>query len=130
VTDLKDHGAGPEVFDRIHANSIKTDVLEGAECFIELSCDSIIGNGGGAALDVAWAVVLKIHHSGQKLLELPLNGYFFTGSYVTDKFIYDRVAKKMVPCQLELCGKDPLYVSENNLPRLMLGVPIGIVRTA
>jgi len=52
--------------------------------------------------------------SGQYLIELPLNGYFFTGSYNTGYKIYQQVAPKMVPCQMELGGKDPLYVSANN----------------
>jgi acyl-CoA reductase-like NAD-dependent aldehyde dehydrogenase len=51
---------------------------------------------------------------GEALLELPLDGYFFTGSYRTGKYIYEKVAPKMVPCQLELGGKDPLYVSADN----------------
>ncbi|PCH93226.1 MAG: aldehyde dehydrogenase [Bacteroidetes bacterium] len=51
--------------------------------------------------------------AGETLLDLPLDGYFFTGSYNTGKYIYERVAKKMVPCQMELGGKDPLYVAED-----------------
>ncbi|NBT16097.1 MAG: aldehyde dehydrogenase family protein, partial [Chitinophagia bacterium] len=47
---------------------------------------------------------------GELLLDMPLNGYFFTGSYKTGKYIYEKVATKMVPCQCELGGKDPLYV--------------------
>ncbi|MBI3220402.1 MAG: aldehyde dehydrogenase family protein [Bacteroidetes bacterium] len=50
---------------------------------------------------------------GELLLELPFNGYFFTGSYRTGKYIYEKVAGKMVPCQLELGGKDPLYVTDD-----------------
>jgi acyl-CoA reductase-like NAD-dependent aldehyde dehydrogenase len=50
---------------------------------------------------------------GKLLLELPLDGYFFTGSYATGKLIYEAVAKKMVPCQCELGGKDPLYVTDD-----------------
>ena len=50
---------------------------------------------------------------GEQLLQLPLNGYFFTGSYKTGKYIAEKVAGKMVPCQLELGGKDPLYVMED-----------------
>ena len=41
---------------------------------------------------------------GDTLLELPFNGYFFTGSYKTGNYIYQKVAPKMVPCQLELGG--------------------------
>lgn len=50
---------------------------------------------------------------GELLLNLPLDGYFFTGSYKTGKYIYERVAPKMVPCQCELGGKDPLYVTDD-----------------
>jgi len=50
---------------------------------------------------------------GALLLDLPLNGYFFTGSYATGKYIAQRVAEKMVPCQLELGGKDPMYVADD-----------------
>lgn len=50
---------------------------------------------------------------GKLLLELPLDGYFFTGSYATGKLIYVAVAQKMVPCQCELGGKDPLYIADD-----------------
>ncbi len=50
---------------------------------------------------------------GELLLDFPFHGYFFTGSYKTGKYIYERVSKKMVPCQLELGGKDPLYVADD-----------------
>ena len=51
--------------------------------------------------------------TGETLLSLPLDGYFFTGSYKTGKYIYEKVAPKMVPCQCELGGKDPLYVTDD-----------------
>jgi acyl-CoA reductase-like NAD-dependent aldehyde dehydrogenase len=50
---------------------------------------------------------------GEFLLDLPFDGYFFTGSYKTGKYIYERVAPKMVPCQCELGGKDPIYIAED-----------------
>lgn len=50
---------------------------------------------------------------GELLLDLPFHGYFFTGSYKTGKYIYERVSKKMIPCHLELGGKDPLYVADD-----------------
>ncbi|MCW3120216.1 MAG: Aldehyde Dehydrogenase [Chitinophagaceae bacterium] len=50
---------------------------------------------------------------GEYLLELPLDGYFFTGSYRTGKYIAEKIASKLVPCQLELGGKDPLYVMDD-----------------
>jgi len=51
--------------------------------------------------------------AGEWLLQLPLNGYFFTGSYRTGRLIAEKVASKLVPCQLELGGKDPLYVMDD-----------------
>lgn len=51
--------------------------------------------------------------AGQVLLDLPLNGYFFTGSYRTGKYIAEQTAGKLVPVQLELGGKDPLYVMDD-----------------
>ena len=50
---------------------------------------------------------------GEILLAANLDGYFFTGSYATGKYIYERVSKKMKPCGLELGGKDPLYVTDD-----------------
>ncbi len=51
--------------------------------------------------------------AGAALLDLPLNGYFFTGSYATGKKIAEAVSAKLVPVQLELGGKDPLYVMDD-----------------
>lgn len=50
---------------------------------------------------------------GKILLDLSFDGYFFTGSYKTGKYIYERIAPKMVVCQCELGGKDPLYVADD-----------------
>jgi acyl-CoA reductase-like NAD-dependent aldehyde dehydrogenase len=58
-------------------------------------------------------IAIGAREVGELLLELPFNGYFFTGSYKTGKYIYERVSSKMVPCQLELGGKDPLYVADD-----------------
>ncbi|HEV2354589.1 MAG TPA: aldehyde dehydrogenase family protein [Puia sp.] len=66
----------------------------------------------GVPADV-FQVVTGKGKAGESLLELPLNGYFFTGSYRTGRSIAEKVAAKMVPCQLELGGKDPLYVMDD-----------------
>jgi acyl-CoA reductase-like NAD-dependent aldehyde dehydrogenase len=58
-------------------------------------------------------VIIGKGAAGEYLLELPLDGYFFTGSYRTGKYIAEKVASKLVPCQLELGGKDPLYVMDD-----------------
>jgi alcohol dehydrogenase class IV len=51
-----------EVFSDIHKNPVKTDVLKGGDRFKETNRDSIIGIGGGAAMDVARAIALRINH--------------------------------------------------------------------
>ena len=58
-------------------------------------------------------VMLGGAETGEELLRLPLDGYFFTGSYKTGQYIYAQVAPKMVICQCELGGKDPLYVTDD-----------------
>ncbi len=61
--------------------------------------------------DDAFQVAVGAREVGAALLDMNFDGYFFTGSYATGKFIYEKVAPKMVPCGLELGGKDPLYVA-------------------
>lgn len=63
--------------------------------------------------DQVFQVAVGAKETGAALLEMDFNGYFFTGSYHTGKYIYEKVAPKMVPCQLELGGKDPLYIAED-----------------
>lgn len=58
-------------------------------------------------------VTIGAKEVGELLLDIPFDGYFFTGSYKTGKYIYEKVAVKMVPCQCELGGKDPLYVADD-----------------
>ena len=50
------------VFSDIHKNPVKSDVLKGGVAYREGGCDSIIGIGGGAAMDVARAITLHINH--------------------------------------------------------------------
>ncbi len=63
--------------------------------------------------ETAFQIAIGAAEVGNTLLEMPLNGYFFTGSYKTGQYIYSKVAPKMVPCQCELGGKDPLYVADD-----------------
>lgn len=51
--------------------------------------------------------------AGQELLKYPTAGVFFTGSYRTGKAIADIVARRFTRLQLELGGKDPVYVCED-----------------
>ena len=51
-----------EVFSDIHKNPVKSDVLKGGDVYKATNRDCIIGIGGGAAMDVARAIVLRINH--------------------------------------------------------------------
>lgn len=51
---------------------------------------------------------------GEALLSLPLNGLFFTGSYQTGQHILNRVGPTAMRLQLELGGKDGIYVCEDS----------------
>ncbi|WP_017299843.1 aldehyde dehydrogenase family protein [Nodosilinea nodulosa] len=48
--------------------------------------------------------------TGAALLEQPIDGIFFTGSYATGQKIAVAAAPKLIRTQLELGGKDPAYV--------------------
>jgi acyl-CoA reductase-like NAD-dependent aldehyde dehydrogenase len=55
--------------------------------------------GGGAA--------------GGALVDQPVDGVFFTGSYRTGKKIAEAVAPRLIKLGLELGGKDPTYVADD-----------------
>lgn len=62
IEDLKTKGIAVEVFSDIHKNPVKSDVYKGTDVWDATNRDSIIGIGGGAALDVARAIVLRVNH--------------------------------------------------------------------
>ena len=62
INDLKKKNISVEIFSDIHKNPVKSDVYKGTDAYDHTKRDSIIGIGGGAALDVARAVVLRINH--------------------------------------------------------------------
>lgn len=62
ISDLEAQGLKPVVFKDIHKNPVKSDVIKGGDVYDENGCDAIVGVGGGAALDVARAIVLRINH--------------------------------------------------------------------
>lgn len=62
VKDLQSRNISVEVFSDIHKNPVKSDVYKGTDLWDHTDRDSIIGIGGGAALDVARAIVLRVHH--------------------------------------------------------------------
>jgi len=51
--------------------------------------------------------------TGAALLRQPIDGVFFTGSYATGAKIAASAGKRMIKVQLELGGKDPVYVCED-----------------
>ncbi len=62
LAQLKEQGITPVVFKDIHKNPVKSDVLAGGDVYDQEQCDSIVGIGGGAALDVSRAIALRINH--------------------------------------------------------------------
>ena len=81
---------GLAITERLHASGIPKDVFV-----------PVIGDGS----------------TGRALLEQPIDGVFFTGSYATGKKIAEAVAGRMIKVQLELGGKDPTYVCEDADPK-------------
>jgi len=51
--------------------------------------------------------------TGAALLRQPVDGVFFTGSYATGAKIAASAARRMIKVQLELGGKDPVYVCDD-----------------
>jgi acyl-CoA reductase-like NAD-dependent aldehyde dehydrogenase len=51
--------------------------------------------------------------TGAALTRQPVDGIFFTGSYATGKRIAASAGQRMIKVQLELGGKDPVYVRED-----------------
>jgi acyl-CoA reductase-like NAD-dependent aldehyde dehydrogenase len=66
----------------------------------------------GVPADVI-APVIGSGEAGAALLRQPIDGIFFTGSYVTGRKIARAVAGRMIKVQLELGGKDPVYVCDD-----------------
>jgi alcohol dehydrogenase class IV len=62
VNDLKRKNISIEIFSEIHKNPVKSDVYKGTDLYDQAKRDSVIGIGGGAALDVARAIVLRVNH--------------------------------------------------------------------
>jgi alcohol dehydrogenase class IV len=62
IADLKAKGFAVEVFSNIHKNPVKSDVYAGSDAYDAHKADCIVGIGGGAGLDVARAILLRINH--------------------------------------------------------------------
>ncbi len=66
----------------------------------------------GVPQDV-FALLIGGGEVGTALLEQRIDGVFFTGSHATGQRIAQSVATRMVKLQLELGGKDPIYVRDD-----------------
>lgn len=62
IAELQQKNISTEVFSDIHKNPVKSDVYKGTDVYDATHRDCIIGIGGGAALDVARAIVLRVNH--------------------------------------------------------------------
>jgi alcohol dehydrogenase class IV len=62
ASNLEKKNISVEVFSDIHKNPVKSDVYKGTDVYDNTKRDSIIGIGGGAALDIARAIVLRVNH--------------------------------------------------------------------
>jgi alcohol dehydrogenase class IV len=62
INDLKTKNISVEVFSDIHKNPVKSDVYKGTDVYDATHRNAIIGIGGGASLDVARAIVLRVNH--------------------------------------------------------------------
>ena len=60
-----------------------------------------------------FATVIGDATTGTALLRQPLDGVFFTGSYGTGAKIAASAGRRMIKVQLELGGKDPIYVCDD-----------------
>src|SRR5688500_18520957 len=62
IEDLRRKNLAVEIFLDIYKNPVKSDVYKGTDVFDQAGRDCIVGIGGGAALDVARAIVLRVNH--------------------------------------------------------------------
>jgi acyl-CoA reductase-like NAD-dependent aldehyde dehydrogenase len=69
-------------------------------------------HAAGVPKDV-FQVIVGSGEAGAALVSQPVDGVFFTGSYATGAKIATACAPRMVKFQLELGGKDPVYVCED-----------------
>ncbi len=63
--------------------------------------------------DDVFVPVIGAGETGAALLRQPVDGVFFTGSYATGAKIAAIAGRQMIKVQLELGGKDPVYVCED-----------------
>jgi acyl-CoA reductase-like NAD-dependent aldehyde dehydrogenase len=54
---------------------------------------------------------------GAAVSDLPVDGIFFTGSYATGRKVAEAAGRSMTRVQLELGGKDPVYIADDVDPK-------------
>ncbi len=64
VKILSDGGVHATVFAGVWGNPVKAQVTAGVDAYRAHQADSIVAIGGGAAIDVAKAIALMVHHPG------------------------------------------------------------------
>jgi alcohol dehydrogenase class IV len=64
LDSLSGSGLEPVAFDRVWGNPVKPQVVDGADTYRAGGADSVVGIGGGAALDVAKAIMVLATHPG------------------------------------------------------------------
>ncbi|MEK6780634.1 MAG: iron-containing alcohol dehydrogenase [Bacteroidota bacterium] len=62
IKQLISEGFSIETFKGIHKNPVKSDVYSGTDHWDQTERDCVVGIGGGAALDVARAILLRVNH--------------------------------------------------------------------
>lgn len=62
IKDLEKKNISVEVFSDIHKNPVKSDVYKGTQQYDDTARDAVVGIGGGAGLDVARSIVLRVNH--------------------------------------------------------------------
>ncbi len=62
VNALEKNGLKVEVYKDMHKNPVESDVLHGGDTYHQTQRDSIVGIGGGVALDVSRAIALRVNH--------------------------------------------------------------------
>jgi acyl-CoA reductase-like NAD-dependent aldehyde dehydrogenase len=72
--------------------------------------EAMVAAGVPAAV---FAPVIGGGEAGRALLEQRLDAVFFTGSYATGRKIAEAAARQLMKVQLELGGKDPVYVADD-----------------
>ncbi len=64
LSDAKSGSLEPASFSEIWGNPVKSQVMAGVEAFRSHRADCVVGIGGGAALDVAKAIITMVNHPG------------------------------------------------------------------